>query len=427
MSTSAMVRPPSSRPRPADVMPPFALPAAHFAAGVLWLTLGAAGLLLVAPDLSRGVFLTPRVIAVTHCFTLGWITMSIFGALYQLYPVALGVPARSVTVGRVTFWVLLAGVALLVVGSWYWLTAVIALGWVVLFAAVGGQAWNVLSQRRRARRGKIIGLYVSVGHMGLGLAMLVVAARIAAEFGWWQVDRLRVLNVHAHLAVVGFATLTAVGVSSKLLPMFLLSRSYRDWPLRWVGPLVFGGLLVFGGGQLTSLDSLIRAGGLTMAVGIGLYLWLAAGYFRCRTRKRLEPGLAHAAVALVFLGLATALGVVLLFTPSPAARVVSTYAVLGIIGWLTLLIVGMYYKIVPFLTWLHRFGPRVGEAGLPKVGDLVKAELAWGTLVLFTCGVALLALGVALGRETEALLGAVLFAAGTALVIGQSLRLARTA
>lgn len=426
MSTAAITRPPSPIQRPAEVMPPFALPAAHFAAGLLWLALGAVGLLLVAPDLARGAFLAPRVIAVTHCFTLGWITMSIFGALYQLYPVVLGVAARSVNVGHITFWILFTGVSLIVVGSWFWLPALIAAGWVALCAAVGSQAWNVLGQRRQAHRGKIIGIYVSAGHMSLGLAMLVVAARIAAEFGWWQVDRLRVLNLHAHLAVVGFATLTAVGISSKLFPMFLLSRNYRDWPLRWIGPLTFGGLLVFGSGQLTSLDSLTWAGGLATAGGIGLYLWLAAGYFRCRTRKRLEPGLAHAAGALVFLGLATAMGVALLLTPSPAARVLIAYAVVGILGWLTLLIVGMYYKIVPFLTWLHRFSPRVGEPGLPKVSDLVKAELAWVTLVLFTCGVALLALGVALGRETVALLGAALFAAGTSLVVGQSLRLART-
>lgn len=31
----------------------------------------------------------------THLFTLGWITTSILGALYQLLPVALGVPVRS--------------------------------------------------------------------------------------------------------------------------------------------------------------------------------------------------------------------------------------------------------------------------------------------------------------------------------------------
>ena len=33
----------------------------------------------------------PRVVAVTHLFTLAWITTSIMGALYQFLPVALGV------------------------------------------------------------------------------------------------------------------------------------------------------------------------------------------------------------------------------------------------------------------------------------------------------------------------------------------------
>ncbi|MGD8319629.1 MAG: hypothetical protein PVJ02_04230 [Gemmatimonadota bacterium] len=50
--------------------------------------------MVVAPDLAGGPFLSPRVVAVTHLFTLGWITTSIMGALYQPLPVALGESVR---------------------------------------------------------------------------------------------------------------------------------------------------------------------------------------------------------------------------------------------------------------------------------------------------------------------------------------------
>lgn len=413
-----------ARHSPADAMPPFALPAEHFAAGLAWLALGAVGLLVVAPDLARGGFLDPRVVAVTHCFTLGWITTSILGALYQLYPVAMGVAARSVAVGHATFWVLLAGVALVVGGSWFWQPALLAAGWVALFVAVGGQSWNVLSRRRIATRGRTIGLYVSTGHMGLGLAMFVVAARIGTDLGWWRVERLGVLSAHAHLAAVGFATLTVIGVGSKLFPTFLLSRNYREWPLRWIGPLVFGGVVALGVGQLVTIRWLVVSGGLVTAAGLALYLVLAGDYFRTRTRARLEPALAHSAAALGFLAAATVVGVALLIGGGVRARAISAYAILGILGWLTLLVVGMYYKILPFLTWLHRYSPRVGEAEIPKVADLLRPELVWGTLVMLPAGVALLALGVALGKTAGAMLGAALFASGVGLVVGQYVHLA---
>ena len=67
----------------APTPPPFRLPGTHFLCGIGWLALGAAGLVVVAPLLAAGQFLAPRVIAVTHIFTLGVITGSIFGALYQ--------------------------------------------------------------------------------------------------------------------------------------------------------------------------------------------------------------------------------------------------------------------------------------------------------------------------------------------------------
>jgi hypothetical protein len=63
--------------------PPFRLPGTHFTGALLWLLLGGAGLVATAPDLAAGRFLAPRVLAVTHLYTLGDIVASSFGALYK--------------------------------------------------------------------------------------------------------------------------------------------------------------------------------------------------------------------------------------------------------------------------------------------------------------------------------------------------------
>lgn len=407
-----------------EQVPPFALPGEHFAAALVWLVLGAAGLVAVAPALAQGGFLLPHVIAVTHCFTLGWITTSIFGALYQLFPVTLGVPARSVRLGHATFWVLEAGIVALVAGTWWWRPALLAAGWLTLFLAVGGLAWNVLPQRRRAPRGRVIGLYVSAGHVAFGLAMAVVGARIGAELGWWRVERLGYLAAHAHLAVVGFATLTGVGVGSRLLPMFLLSHGHTEWPLGRIGPLIAAGLAAFAVGELFHVGALVFVGGVAMAAGIALYLRLVAGYFTHRARRALDPGLAHVAVAFGYLAVATGWGLAVLVTPGFHPRLMVGYAIVGIVGWVSLLIVGIYQKIVPFLTWLHRFSARVGQPGVPRIAELTSPAVGWITLGLLATGVALLAAGVAAGAGAVARAGAFGFATGTALLVGQHARLA---
>ena len=76
----------------------------HFAAAMLYLIAGGAGLVWMAPELAIGNFTSPHVAGVTHLFTLGWLTVTIFGALYQLLPVALGAPIRSPRLGHASFW-----------------------------------------------------------------------------------------------------------------------------------------------------------------------------------------------------------------------------------------------------------------------------------------------------------------------------------
>src|SRR6185437_11958782 len=93
-----------------------ALAGEHFAAAAVYLLAGAVGLVWIAPDLARGNYLAPRVAGVTHLFTLGWLTMAIFGALYQLLPVALGAPIRWPRVGHASFWTFAPGVGLFACG-----------------------------------------------------------------------------------------------------------------------------------------------------------------------------------------------------------------------------------------------------------------------------------------------------------------------
>lgn len=397
-----------------DPAPPFALPGEHFAAALTWLVVGSLGLVVVAPMLARGAFFLPHVIAVTHCFTLGWIATSIFGALYQIYPVALGVEARSVRVGHATFVVLQLGILTLVAGAWWWRPVLLATGWVLLFCAVGGVSWNLLPARRRATRGHRLAAYVVAAHSGLGLAMFVIVARIGMELGWWRVDRMAILAAHVHLAVVGFATLMIVGIGARLLPMFFLASEAPETPLRWIGPLLGTGVLAYAAGRLAGLGHVAGAGAGLMTVGVALYVGLVVAYVRRGRRRAPDPALALLLVAVVYLTLATVLGDYLLVRDRFLGRLDVAYAILGVIGWVSLFVMGVYHKIIPFLTWLDRFGARAGVGNVPSVADLVRRDLAWFCGGALAIGTATLAVGVAIGHATAARAGAVFLTCGAA-------------
>jgi hypothetical protein len=349
------------------------------------------------------------------------ITTTIFGALYQLFPVTMGVGVRSVSAGHRTFWALQAGIVLLTTGFWFWLGWAQGLGWLALAGAMGGLASNLIGQRRGATQGLAIGRYVSAGHAGLGTAMLVALARIGETLGWWQVDRLGIIATHFHLAAFGFATLTAVGIGSRMLPMFLVSHGAPDWPLRWIGPLSGAGLVLQAIGLLARLPPVVWIGGLLLAAGTVVYLGLAAGYFRRRAGP-LDPALAHVAAALTALALAVPLGIGLLAAPTMSPRGWAAYALLGIVGWLVLLILGVYYRILPFLTWLNLFGGGAPGRPTPSAGDLVRRPWAWASLVLLATGLGATVSAVLLGAPSWARTGAAAYALGVALVLAQVIR-----
>ena len=163
-----------------------------------------------------------------------------------------------------------------------------------------------------------------------------------------------------------------------------------------------------------------------MTAAVAAWLAVVASYVWRRSRKALDAAMVTVIVAAVHLGLATAIGVLLLARGFDA-RLVAAYGVLGVLGWLVLLIVGMALRIVPFLTWMYRFSPRMGQSGLPTVAQLTVPALGWLSLALLALGTLGLAAAVAVGAPGGARVAAVAFAVGAAVTALQHGRLARMA
>ncbi|MEZ4412808.1 MAG: hypothetical protein R2910_07495 [Gemmatimonadales bacterium] len=398
--------------------PPFWLTAEHFATALLWLLVGAAGLVAGAGDLAAGNFLAPHLLAVTHVFTLGVLTTTIYGALNQFFPGALGIEIRSVRVAHWTWILHTAGTLALVTGFWFWRPALLGVGWVLLFGGVFGSSWNLLPQRRKAPRGLLVGRYVSAGHIALGTAMLVALARIGNSLGWWSANRMAVITSHFHLAVFGFVVFTAVGVGSWMLPMFLLAARAPTWPLRWIGPVGLAGLAILTIGALGGWPTATTSGGVLVLGSALLYLLQLGLYFRYAERRPMDPAMAHVALGVVHFAMAVVLGATIL-AGNASMRSWTTYGLLAIVGWLVLLVVGVLYKILPFLAWMNLFGPRAAQAGAPTQEDLTSTAMVRLSLALLALGVWGLAGGTMAGHRPLVLAGGSLFLAGVLAVLGQ--------
>ncbi|MCZ7682959.1 MAG: cbb3-type cytochrome c oxidase subunit I [Sandaracinaceae bacterium] len=407
-----------------DDAPPLALPASHFAVALIALVGGALALLAQAPQVVQLQFFAPRFLASVHLFTLGWITTSILGALYQFLPVAVGVPIRSERAGYLGLALHASGLTLFVLGlvssspDVFRAGAIlVSLGLLVFVVNLG------LTLARAEKR--------DVTFWALALADLFLVATVV--LGWlvaWNLhggrllgaERFTYLAVHVHVALAGWVLLVMVGVAHRLLPMFLLSHGASEWPAR-----ISVGLLASGSGLLLlPLGTPGHAGAAVLiASGVCAFLVRAAAVYRHRRRRALDPGMRLAYGALLSLAAATLAGPFALAQGFGAPRALVTYGLLAIVGAISTFIAGHYYKIVPFLVWYHRFGPLVGERPVPKVADLFSARVAAFAVAAFVLGTWTMTAGVALSSAAAMRVGASMFAAGVLVEAAQMIDIAR--
>jgi hypothetical protein len=391
--------------------PPFVVPGAHFGAALGFLILGAAGLVWVAPELAAGRFLTPRLVGVTHLFTLGWITLSIFGSLYQFLPVALGEPIRSTRAAYLTLALFVPGLLAFASGL-----AVGASGLTIAGAALFGSALvlfcgNLAVTLGRSRRRDLTWWALAAACAYLFLTA-VLGLTLTGNLRWSFMGAARwpALGVHVHLALAGWVLMVVIGVGHRLLPMFLLSHGAReDWGRRaaWLVAIGAGWLVVFHHAPALLAQWVPAA---LIAGGLASFLMQAVSYFRRSVKPRLDPGLRMAAAALGVLGAGLGLGGWALAAGWAPSGLVTAYVAAVILG-LSLFVAAHYYKIVPFLVWYHRFGPLIGRRPVPTVAELYSARWAGVAAVLMTAGFASVVVAVLAGAGGWARL-----AAGTALV-----------
>ena len=409
--------------------PSLRLPGEHFAAALFFLCVGAIGLVWIAPELSAGLYLSPHVAGVTHCFTLGWLTMTIFGALYQLLPVALGVSIRSERAGHVSFWTFAPGVAFFAAG--------VAFSSLILrYAGIGLISVGILCLVANVALslGRVVSRDVIWAAVAIAISFLTITLFLGAmlaenlHLGFLGNWRVRVMATHLHVALLGWVLMMIVGISHRLLPMFLLAHSADT---RWTGralALLGTGVLVLGCGLTANhripYVTLPWIGLVFVEGGIACFLIQAALFFKARKRPRLDAGLRHAATALLLLATTAILAPFVLASGVTHRQLDTAYVMLGLLGGLTLYVIGQFYKVVPFLAWMARFREDMGKKPVPTVAQLYSQRVAHLDLTLFIVGIVGMTLGVAAQLGLLVRVAAILFVTAVALFTSQIVRVA---
>jgi hypothetical protein len=394
------------------------LPLRFVLMGVLCLFTGI-GLLTVRPTLLTEYHYNQYIIATTHLFVLGWISSIVMGAMYQLVPVAFETKLHSERLARWHFAFHLVGVLGMVAMFWVWnmkqvghFGSIFAIG-VLVFV------YNIGRTLRKIRRWDPVAAAVASGLSWLLVTMLVGLFLAAAKC--WPINLfapLAQMHAHAHAGVLGFFVITTVGISYKLIPMFTLSEMQserRAWASIWLLNVGLAG--EFPAILLESRWKVVFA--LIIAAGLALYGLEIHAMVRARKRPSLDWGVTYFLTAICLLSVVTVLGCVLSWPGLELSVLVgqleNLYGFLAVIGVLSFAIVGMLYKIVPFLVWYASYSKSIGRSKVPALADLYSARVQACGYWLFVGGLLASAIGIVLARPFVAQGGCGLLAASLGL------------
>jgi hypothetical protein len=392
--------------------PAWDVPLRYLLAAAAAFIVAALGVAWLGPELA-GHYYHPRIAALTHTVTLGWITLAIMGASYQLIPVVLDCPLWSERLARWQFWILVPSVIGMVahfyIGTWPGLVMAAGLvaGGVALHLA------NVIMSVRGCGRWTFTARLVALAYVGLGLTV-VFGLLLGLDHLWTFLPREVFPTLHAHiqLALLGWITPMMLGVAARVYPLFLLAPEPKGWPARVQLWGLAAGVPAVVSGLLFVAPPLLIAGALAVAAAVtGHAVWLVA-MARHRRRPQLDWGLRFALTGALFIAPGTLLGLGLSLGVIAGPRLGLVYAVLVLGGWISLTLVGMMLKIVPFLVWYRVYSPRAGKVPVPTLAQLSWPRAEGIAYLLLTAGLVGLVVAVAGGN------GAWIRAAGLVLSLG---------
>lgn len=385
----------------------------------------------------------PETLVLVHIVTIGWLSLLMCGALFQFVPVLIARPLYSNSLPLPTLACLLAGLLALLL-SFLQIAGIVpshpacfAAAAILLALGFGLTLWNLGRTLWAARplplpaRFVVVALCSLAATVVLGIIFTLVLGGVVTAPHLLNVTALG-LPVHVIAGLGGWLTFSAVGVSYRLLAMFMLAPELEGPTTRaafYCGTAALA-VAILGGfaAVCTSGDvvMIVSAAGILGSLGVGLYGRDVLHLYRNRKRRVIELNSRMAGVALGNLVATLAVSIGLLIA-GIFSKSIGVVVFLVAFAWLTNLGLAKLYKIVAFLTWLECYGPVLGKTPTPRVQDLVVENRANKWFILYTVAVWCAAAGLMLDLPLvfRASAGAMLLATGG--IIKQLLRTRRLA
>ena len=377
--------------------PPFSLVLHYFTAGVLFNLTGILVLFLFSKGFKEPFF-SFHYAAEVHLFLLGFVMMIIFGALYQLIPVALEIPVYSFKLGYIQFYVYVAGIILFVVSLLIRdFFSLLPLGALFLYISILIFIFNFFLSLRKLEKFDVTSKFLIVANLSLFAGVSIgIFLSLNFAYGFYSGDIFHILVAHIIFTLFGFVFMVIMGVSMVLLPMFSLAHKFNDIYINISFYIMV--VSVFGGGVLALVlknSAVYYSVFLLIFSAFIFYLIQVFEIYRKRPRRTKDTGMDIMFFSHIFLFGSVIFGILIPFSQ----KWVFLFGITLIFGFINFLIYGSLYKIVPFLTWFHRFSPLVGKKKVPMLNEMLPKKIPDIQILVSASGFLLLTASILLEFE----------------------------
>jgi hypothetical protein len=387
-------------------------------------------LLLAFTTVADQHYFNPKTLALTHTLALGWGTMIILGASHQLVPVLVEGKLFSNTLAYLSFIFAAMGIPLLVYGFYTFnMRWPAQAGGIAVNLAISFYIINLTASILKTKCKSVSAIFILAAAIWL-LSTTFFGLVLVFNFSYPILKNSSpgYLALHAHMGIIGWFLLLVLGVASRLIPLFLISKYTNNKLLWFIFACINLGLIGFISYKLWTLSKLLLPlFVLLIFSGVVLFLYYCFKAYKLRIRKKVDEQMKVSllSVLMILLPVICIIGALIFFLADHQRyNIVLLYGFCIFFGWVTAMIFGMTFKTLPFIVWNKVYHHLASNIKTPSPKELFNDGIfRWMTkiyltgFVLFTLGLMVLSGILLKGGAALLLLTALLYCLNVFIVV----------
>ncbi|WP_294961425.1 hypothetical protein [Sulfurimonas sp.] len=353
-----------------------------------------------------------HIIAWVHIYMLGFVMMAIFSAMAQLGPVVVETKHYNVNVFKY-IWIFLTLGLILMIGGFYINMELLTYGGFLVLIAMSIYSIEFLLTLKNARRKTSITNAMKMSSLFLLLGIISGLVMASGFNGYIDINPHSILKTHTFGLVVGFVILLIMGISIILVPMFGSAKRISDNEFSNSFHTLCIGVITM---LLSPFFLTIYLEYMAYALTVSAILLYFYQLFKMTTsRKKAVHDIWAKSMYVGFSSFVVSFLLLISYIFTNDAHILKLAMWIMLVGFFGFLIIGNFYKIIPFLIWFQIYSPLIEEQEVPMLHELLPQKLTNLQFLFSSIGLGVSVLGLSISTYSIFYTGAVLLIVGAIL------------